>query len=496
MNYVPLAIPPGVFRNGTEYQSQGRWYDSSLVRWENGEMKPVGGWQQKGSSTVTGTARGVLSWRGRDVGAWAAIGTVGTSGSTKLYVVQADNTFADITPTGITDQDVNATAAGYGWLDYGDGTYGTARAEVAGAYNFAASWSLDTWGQYLVACLDGDGRIYEWQNDSSTVAAPLANAPGNCSGIVVTPQRFIFALGAEGDSRRVEWCDQEDNTDWTATALNQAGYYILESGGPIMQGVNTRGQTLIFTTTDVYAATYIGAPLVYSFERVGSSNGIVSRRAAAASDSFVAWMGPRGFWTYDGYVRQIPCEVEDYVFSDFNEDHQSKVFAWVNSQFNEIWWHYPSASSTECDRYVAWNYAENHWSIGQIPAYAACDRGVLRYPLMVHSDSKLYEHEVVGVSHGTLTPYATSGPLEVGGGKTVYATKMIPDEKSRGDVTVELLTRRFPNGTQLSYGPYSIEEPVSLRLNARQVSLKIREAKSGDWRWGTPRVMMAPGGMR
>jgi len=494
MKYTPLEIPPGVYRNGTEYQSRGRWYDASLVRWENGEMKPIGGWQQKGSTTLSGTARGILTWSGLSVGVYTAIGLTG-AGTTKLYAIDAAETFWDITPTNITEQDSDADGEGYGWLDYGSGTYGTERS-VPESYNFASQWSLDTWGQYLVACLPGDGDIYEWQLNGNTVAAPIANSPSGCIGIVTTQERFIFALGAGGDSRKVQWCDQEDNTTWTPASTNQAGSFNLESNGPIMQGIRARGQTLILTTTDVYAATYIGAPLVYSFERVGSSNGIVSRQAAAASDSFVVWMGPRGFWVYDGYVRELPCEVEDYVFGDFNQDQQSKVHAWVNSQYNEVWWHYVSSGATEPDRYVSWNYKENHWSIGELDQLAACDRGVFRYPLGIGSDGVLYEREVVGASHGSATPYATSGPVDIAGGQNVYVTKMIADEKTQGDVDVTLLTRQFPNGGQKTYGPYSIREPISLRVGARQVSLKVEEAQSGDWRWGTPRVAISPAGMR
>jgi len=496
MKYVPIEIPPGVYRNGTEYQSRGRWYDASLVRWENGEMKPVGGWQQKGSTTMSGTARGIITWRGNSVGVYAAVGNTGDTTDTNLYAIKSDNTFVDITPAVIQAQASDASQAGYGWLTYGAGTYGTPREAVSGSYTFAPTWSLDTWGQYLVACLSGDGRLYEWQLDSSTPAQPIANAPGECVGLVVTQERFLFALGADGNGRRVRWCDQGDNTTWTPASTNQAGSFIFESGGPIMQAVKTRGQTLIFTTTDIFSATYIGAPLVYSFDRVGGSNGIVSRRAAVSGDGFVAWMGPRGFWTFDGFVREIPCEVEDYVFGDFNYDQQSKVHAWVNSQYNEIWWHYPSTSATECDKYVTWNYAENHWSVGEMDSLAACDRGVLRYPLMVHSDGNLYEHEVTGVAHGSSTPYATSGPIELPGGGTSYLTKLIPDEKTQGDLSLEIKTRRFPNGPEQAHGPYSMRNPVSLRSNARQYRVKLTQSVVGDWRWGGPRFQIVPGGDR
>ena len=44
---VPLNIPPGVYTNGTEYQSKGRNFDANLVRWQFGALGPMGGWRQK-----------------------------------------------------------------------------------------------------------------------------------------------------------------------------------------------------------------------------------------------------------------------------------------------------------------------------------------------------------------------------------------------------------------------------------------------------------------
>src|SRR4051812_8012130 len=44
---LPLDIPPGVYRQGTEYSSRGRWYDAYLVRWYDNALGPVGGWRKK-----------------------------------------------------------------------------------------------------------------------------------------------------------------------------------------------------------------------------------------------------------------------------------------------------------------------------------------------------------------------------------------------------------------------------------------------------------------
>jgi hypothetical protein len=41
MPLVPLDIPAGVYRNGTEYESKGRWFDTNLVRWREGVLSQL-----------------------------------------------------------------------------------------------------------------------------------------------------------------------------------------------------------------------------------------------------------------------------------------------------------------------------------------------------------------------------------------------------------------------------------------------------------------------
>ena len=58
-----------------------------------------------------------------------------------------------------------------------------------------------------------------------------------------------------------------------------------------MQAVRTRGQTLVITDVDAHAMRYLGPPYVYGFERVGTSCGAVSRKAAVDVDMGIFWMG-------------------------------------------------------------------------------------------------------------------------------------------------------------------------------------------------------------
>lgn len=494
MALIPLSIPPGVYRSGTELQSAGRWYDVNLVRWTEGSMEPVGGWERRGNGTLTGKCRGLLTWKTNSNVRFAALGT-----SSKLYVMTQSSALVDITPTGFTaGSDDASTGAGFGIGNYSAGYYGTPRPD-AGSVTPATTWSLDTWGEYLVGCSSSDGKLYEWQLDftTPTKAAAITNAPTNCIGLLVTAERSLFALGASGDGRKVAWSDLENNTIWTPASTNLAGSITLQTTGRIVTAKRVRGQNLILTDIDAHTLTYVGQPFVYQAEIAGRACGAVSANCAAVLDNMCVWMGARGFHVFDGYVKPLQCDVYDYVFNNINTNQISKVYAVNNAQYNEVWWFYPSANSTENDSYVAWDYVENHWTIGTLARTAGTDRSVFRNPIMVGANGYIYDHEV-GLNYDSSAPYAESGPVQIGNGDNImYINEMIPDERNQGGVQATFKTRYYPNGDEASYGPYSLTNPTSVRFNGRQVKMRVTTTNPAtNWRVGTQRLNAVAGGRR
>ena len=491
MPLVPLQLPPGIYRNGTEYQASNRWYDANLVRWIEGTLRPVGGWRTR--KTVGSTApRAALAWADQSGDRWYAAGF-----HDALKVVSASATLTDITPASLVAGSLSeARNTGYGGNFYGLYSYGTERPST-GNYQEATTWSLDNWGGYLVACSVADGRLLQWTLNVANDAAPIANAPTNNKALVVTDERFLFALGAGGNQRKVQWSDREDNTTWTPDVTNEAGDLELQTNGQIMLGIRTRGQTLILTDQDAHAATYQGPPFVYGIARVGSSCGAMSRRAAVAVDEGVFWMGLRGFHVYaGGAVQDLPCEVSDYVFGNLNAGQASKVYAVSNQKFNELWWFYPSGASTENDSYVVYNYAEQHWAIGSIVRTAGVDAGVFSGPIWFDTAGVAYDHET-GLSHNGATVFAESGPISLGLGDTVMSVmELIPDEKTQGNVQAYFKTRFYPNDTLRQFGPYTMAAPTSVRFSGRQVQMRVEGAQLADWRVGIMRLDLVAGGRR
>ena len=493
MALIPLKIPAGVYRNGTEYQSAGRWYDANLVRWFENTLRPIGGWRKKSNTALTGKCRGLLTWKTNSGARYIAAGT-----QSKLYAMDENNVIKEITPTGIASGRADAVSGtGYGYNTYGSYAYGVARPD-AGAVAPATTWSLDTWGEYLVACADTDGKLYEWQLGFSTptLAAAITNAPTGCAALLSTAERFLFALGASSNPRLVKWSDQEDNTTWTAAATNQAGDFELQTSGSLKCGKRVRGINLLFTDVDVHTATYVGLPYVYQFERVGSGCGVISSQSVAAIDSAAIWMARSGFWIFDGYVKPLPCDVSDYVFTNMNYNQASKVYAVHNSKYGEVWWFYPSSSSTEVDSYVTYNYREGHWNIGTLGRTAGVDRGVYLNPIMVDADGYIYEHEV-GYNYDSSSVYAESGPYEIGSGDNIMSVRqVIPNEMTLGEVQISFKSRMYPTSTETTHGPYSASQPTDARFSGRQVKIRYTGAVLEDWRVGVTRVDAIAAGKR
>lgn len=487
-----------MLQTGTVYQTMGRWHDGNLVRWQmDGEVwaaQPIGGWAERLSTPLSGKCRSIWQWVDNDTVRWTAYGT-----HTKLYVAAPSDVAAyDITPSGFTAGDADAAAGGgYGSGTYGSGTYGTPRLDVDDVQP-ASVWCLDNFGQVLVGVMAEDGIVYNWDPTSgtSTLASAISGAPSG-SALVVTEERFLFVLGADGDSRKVQWPDQETLTTWTPTASNQAGDITLVTPGKLMCGRRIRGGTLIWTDQDVHLASYIGQPLIYGFQRVGENCGVISRGAAIAIDSRAFWMSANRFYVFDGVTRPLLCDVADGVFGDFNTTQKSKVTTYHDPQFGEVWWFYPSGASTENDRAVVYNYLGNFWSIHEdLSRTAAIQRGIYGNPVMADADGEVYDHET-GASWDS-TPVIRSGPYELGeGDRILRARRLIADEKTAGDVQVSFAVRDWPNDTETTFGPYAIDNPTSVRFAARQARIIVEfTALAQDARWGVPRVDVIEGGKR
>ena len=313
-----------------------------------------------------------------------------------------------------------------------------------------------------------------------------------------------MVLAPGGDPRVIQWSAREDFTDWTPTALNLAGSLTLETLGTLQVGLKVGADILILSDTDAFRVRYVGQPFGYGRERAGINCGIVGPGAGAATNDFAAWMGDSGFWIYQGQVRQIPCDVWDYVFRDFNYRQRAQVTCDIVAEHNEVWWFFPSSESEKNDKYVAWNYRENWWTVGTLARSHWQARGVWTATVGGGVDGFVYEHEQPfdgGALQERSAPFIESAPIEIGDGdRVMFVTQMVPDQDSDGMTSLqhEFDTRRNPRDNALTNGPYTPDADgyTDIRLSGRELRWRVTAVEDTDWRLGQVRLDMKPGGRR
>ena len=390
---------------------------------------------------------------------------------------------------------------GYGAGGYGLGTYGTPRTSSSILID-ARIWSIEAWGEDILASPRG-GAIYRWDasNGYDVRAVIISQAPTTTERIVVSREdRHLIALGAHDganhDPLLVAWCDQENFTVWDATSTNTAGTKRLDGGSRIITAVHTKHETIIFTDSSLFSMQFIGPPNTFGIQQIVNRISIMGPNAAIEYGDAVYIMSKSNFYVYDGIVRELACEVWEYVFRDINKDQAVKSFAGTNQQFSEVWWFYPSSGSLEVDRYVIYNKEEGHWSTGSLSRTAWYDDQAIFNTVFATNGETIYAHEDGTNADGAaMESYAESYDIELGNDLGfIRLNRIIPDFKSiSGSVDVSVKARRFPQDpVQYINGPHNVTadtKQIGARIRCSQIAIKVESTELDDfWQMG---ILMA-----
>ena len=421
---------------------------------------------------------------------------------------------------------------GTGWSagTWGRGTWNSS-AEVTVETQLRL-WSHDNFGEDLLIN-PRDGGVYLWDktNGTGTRAVEVSTVTGASDAPTVAKQilvsdsdRHVIAFGTNTigtsvqDNLLIRFSDQESAVNWTPTTTNTAGSLKIGSGSRFVTALQTKREILVWTDTSLHSMTFIGPPFTFGIQQLASNITIIGPNAAVAVEDTVFWMGRDNFYVYNGATSQLPCNVKEKVFFDFNTDEEDKVFAGVNSNFNEIWWFYPSASSTENDNYVIYNYGEKLWYYGTLSRTAWLDRGIKEFPIAT-GGNYLFNHEKGYDDDGSaMASEIESSQMDIAEGEQfIFINRIIPDLTFNGSTASSpgadftLKTRNFPGATYSTTDTETVTRTATsttvpfeqftnqafVRLRGRSFAFKISSSGSGvRWRLGSPRVDFRSDGKR
>lgn len=395
---------------------------------------------------------------------------------------------------------------GWGAGPWGGSTWGTPRT-TSTLFNFARTWVVSNYGEDLIAS-PRDGAIYLWTASTGTSvrAQLIATAPSTNKFVVVSPEdRYIIAMGAhdgsDSDPMLIRWSSQNDYNDWTPTTTNTAGDKRLSEGNLVITGVSSRGQIIISTDTTIYAM-FPDSEFVFGFKTLGIG-GCISPNGMVEYNGVVYWIGSNNFYMYDGTIQVMTCDVRQYVFDSLNALQSYKVFAWVNSTWNEIWYFYQDTSGTECNRYVAHNLDGSIWHIGTWDRTAGLDKGVVTStPIATGSNGYVYAQES-GVDDDGLpltTSYTTGSPQNHD--RFTYIKKMLPNFKTlTGNIEAVFETKLYMQDdspvTSAAYPINSGTNYICPRVRGDEFNITFTSDEiGGDFFAGTMEVELMPVGAR
>ena len=444
---------------------------------------------------------------------------------------------------------------GYGWGagQWGISTWGTART-TSNTDIDAASWSLDNFGERLIATVK-NGSTYKWDpNAGAGVSTRATIITGNPTASVLTRvsdrDRHLIHFGTETtigspstqDPMFIRFSDQEDIEVYEPTSTNTAGTFRIDNGSTIVAAVKGKDYMLILTDEAAYTMQFVGPPFTFSIRQVGSNCGCIGQHAAVFVDGAVYWMGDSGnFFVFDGTVKTLPSSVEDFVFTTgggglgINFVQGDIVFAGHNSLYTEINWFYAKEGSTEIDRVVSYNYEDKTWTTGSLARTTYEDSHVFDKPTATkyistltpntptingvsNGGSYVFEHEVgvnevlnltsTSTTSSVISAYIRSGDFDLdidGDGEYfIKIRRFIPDFKYlEGNTKVTLFFKAYPADStnalgQTTVGPFTITsttDKIDTRARGRLASIKIEnDALNDNWRYGIFRVDIQPDG--
>lgn len=488
------ALPPGIGYGGGGYGAGG--YGSGVTSGGSRTFATT-------AASCVGTTA-TVSFSGRydiPVGSQITISGVTPSGyngtwTTTAGTVGATSTVSFTVPSALGSQTVAGTLSitRFGFLG-------------------ATDWTLDNWGELLIATPE-NGEIYYWSpTDGGQSAVVVPNAPKVNEGcFVAMPQRQIIAYGstfsAIKDPLLVRWCDIGNFTSWVGTVSNQAGSFRIPKGSRIISGLQGPQQGILWTDLSVWSMQYIGLPLVWSFNEIGTGCGLIGKKAAATLSGTIYWMSQSQFFSLGGGgVSPIPCPIWDVIFQDIDEENVDHVVCATNARFGEVTWYYPTIGSGGIPtKYVKLNTLLGQWDFGELTRTAWIDQSVLGPPMGAGEDRVVYQHEVTQDADGTpINAYIQTGyfALQDGDLKT-FVDQMWPDMKwglyggsQNAQVKITFYVVDYPGQTP-KVSEHLVTQNTTFitpRIRGRLVSIRIESNDLGSfWRLGNIRYRLQPDG--
>ena len=505
---ISLNVKPGIQRDGTLFDAPC-YVDGLWVRFQRGRPRKIGGYRGM-FLNATSISRGMIMNSQNGLNYIYS----GTFGALQLWNVD-NNNGTGTGPTSITLNDFTSSDSNSWQFDIGLDSNGTGLNKLV-AHPGLNLTNIDNTVNTPVLIGDFIGSSMSKITDSSGVnpTGDTISVSGGC--VMLHPYLFVY-----GNDGLIKNSSAGNFANWNSADANENNV----ATGKIVKGMAVRGGTTspagLFWSLDSvirvsYNPTTVGVTTLYwKYDIISSQSSIMSSNSVIEYDGVFFWVGVDRFLMYNGVVQEVPNQMNfNYFFDNLNYDQRQKVWASKVPRWGEIWFFFPSGTSTECNDAVIFNVRDQVWydagaALGARRS-AGCFSEVFRKPVWAGNDINvagtytLWQHET-GVDEIYLSSqtavqsyfetnslgWVNGGPgmnETVGNNKWIRLERVEPDFNQTGPMNLYVTGKGYADDADQESDPYVYtHETLKIDMREQRREMRVRfesNVVNGDYETG------------
>jgi hypothetical protein len=248
--------------------------------------------------------------------------------------------------------------AGASWSSVGD----------SGGYSLTAGdhrWEFTQYGTDVYAA--SLGATLQRQTNASGDFADVSGGP--VAACIANVRQFVVVGDVDESGsipHKVRWCAIDDPTDWVPSEATQAGSQELDARDGRVMAITGGEFGLVLQQHAVSRMVYIGAPIVWQFDKIDSRNGCEVSGSVVQVGREVYYLSHDGWRMTDGSGQSVNIGdgvVNKWFRAQLNTSSKDKMTGAYNPDWRCIVWSFPRAGSSN-DTLLIYHPGSKRWAYG------------------------------------------------------------------------------------------------------------------------------------
>lgn len=243
----------------------------------------------------------------------------------------------------------------------------------SGGYSATVSaWDFTQYRNDVYAC--DIGYVLQKQTAGS---GDFADVSGGPKAAKIANVRQFVVVGDVDESgtlypNKVRWCAIDDPSDWAISEATQAGAQELDARDGRVMAIKGGEFGLVFQQHAITRMQYIGAPIVWQFDKIDDRNGCEVPGSCVKVGRECYFLSQDGWRVTDGSGQSVNIGdgvLNKWFRADLHTSNKSKIRGAYNPDWRCVVWVYPSAGGNGSnDSMLLYSLEAKRWARADMAA--------------------------------------------------------------------------------------------------------------------------------